>query len=127
MPTPEPITVPGFPANNDTYSQAARLGDLVFLSGQLGIDPATRALVDGGMAAQTRQALENVKTVLAAAGSALDRVARVNIYIRDFSQLAEMNKVYRDYFPHRPAKTTVEITRLDKDALIEIEVVAAAG
>jgi 2-iminobutanoate/2-iminopropanoate deaminase len=122
---PQPIETPQNPPNNTTYSQAARLGDFVFLSGQLGIDPSTRLIVEGGIKAQTRQALENVKSVLAAAGSALDLVAKVNIYITDFSLLSQMNEVYAGYFPHRPAKTTVEIVRLDQGGLIEIEVVAA--
>jgi 2-iminobutanoate/2-iminopropanoate deaminase len=122
---PQPIETPQNPPNNATYSQAARLGDFVFLSGQLGIDPSTRLLVDGGIKAQTRQALENVRAVLAAAGSAMDLVAKVNIYITDFSLLSQMNEVYAGYFPHRPAKTTVEIVRLDQGGLIEIEVVAA--
>ncbi|MBL8217686.1 MAG: RidA family protein [Bryobacterales bacterium] len=123
---PKPIEVPALPANNSTYSQAVRLGDLLFLSGQLGVDAATRRLVAGGIEEQTRQAIENIATVLNAAGSGLDRVAKVNIFIRDFSALPAMNKVYAQYFPHRPAKTTVEITGLDQGALIEIEVVAAA-
>lgn len=123
---PAPVAVDALPPNNTTYSQAVRLGDLLFLSGQLGVDPTTRRLVEGGIEAQTKQAIENIATVLSAAGSGLDRVAKVNIFIRDFSALPQMNKVYAQYFPHRPAKTTVEITGLDQGALIEIEVVAAA-
>jgi len=123
----QPIGVPSLPPNNQTYSQAVQLGNLLFLSGQLGIDPASRELVEGGIQAETRQALDNIATVLAAAGSSLDRVAKVNIFITDFSLLGEMNAVYAQYFPHRPAKTTVEITRLDKNARIEIEVIAAAS
>jgi len=89
------------------------------------MDPATRKLVNGGIKEQTRQALENVKAVLHTAGSSLDLVAKVNIFITDFSLLSQMNEVYAGYFPHRPAKTTVEIVRLDQGGLIEIEVVAA--
>jgi len=122
---PQPIAVPATPPQNDTYSQAVRLGDVVYLSGQLGARP------DGTMPEafrdQVKQALDNVATVLKAAGSSLELVAKVNIYVTDFSRLREMNEVYRDYFPHRPAKTTVEIVRLDKGAMIEVEVVAAAG
>jgi 2-iminobutanoate/2-iminopropanoate deaminase len=124
--SPQPIETPQVPPNNDTYSQAARLGELIFLSGQLGLDPVTRQLA-AGIQAQTRQALDNVATVLRASGSSLDRVAKVNIFITDFSSLGAMNEVYRTFFPHRPAKTTVEISCLDGGALIEIEVVAAAG
>ena len=119
-----PIDVPLLPANNATYSQAVRLGDLVFVSGQLGVDPSSRELVDGGIQEQTRQAINNVATILAAAGSSLDRVAKVSIFLTDFALLGAMNEVYAVRFPHRPAKTTVEIARLDKDALIEIEVIA---
>jgi len=119
------VDVPDAPPQNHTYSQAVRLGDLVFLSGQLG----TRR--DGTLPEefrdQVRQALDNVATVLKAAGSDLSLVGRVNIYITDFSRLREMNEVYPEYFPHRPAKTTVQIMRLDKGAQIEIEVIAAAG
>lgn len=123
---PEPVDVAALPPNNTTYSQAVRLGDMLFVSGQLGVDPQTRRLVEGGIAGQTRRAIENIALVLKAAGSGLSRVAKVNIYIRDFSALPAMNQVYAQYFPHRPAKTTVEITGLDQGALIEIEVVAAA-
>ena len=123
--TPQPITVTVAPPQNNTYSQAVRLGDLIYLSGQLG----TRAdgTLPGTFGEQVRQALDNVSGVLQAAGSSLSLVAKVNIYITDFSRLPEMNEIYPEYFPHRPAKTTVEINRLDKGAQIEVEVVAAAG
>ena len=122
---PQPVTVTAAPPQNNTYSQAVRLGDLIYLSGQLG----TRAdgTLAGEFAEQVRQALDNVSAVLEAAGSSLSLVAKVNIYITDFSRVPEMNTVYPKYFPHRPTKTTVEIARLDKGAQIEIEVVAAAG
>ncbi|HUQ95557.1 MAG TPA: Rid family detoxifying hydrolase [Bryobacteraceae bacterium] len=124
MNTPVTYDIPALPPNNNTYSQAVLLGDLLFLSGQLGMDPVSRTLVKGGIQAQTRQALDNIRIVLEAAGSRLDHVGKVNIFLTDFSLLGLMNEVYAQYFPHRPAKTTVEIARLDKDALIEIEVVA---
>ena len=123
--TPQPFKIDAAPPLNNTYSQAVRLGDLIYLSGQLGVRP------DGTLPAvfpeQVRQALDNVATVLEAAGSSLSLVAKVNIYITDFSLLSQMNAVYPNYFPHRPAKTTVQIVRLDRGAQIEIEVVAAAG
>jgi 2-iminobutanoate/2-iminopropanoate deaminase len=121
---PKPIEVPGLPANNRTYSQAVILGNFVFVSGQLGVDPATRALVPGGIGEQTRQAIDNIEAILKAAGSGLDRVGKVNIFLTDFSLLAEVNEVYATRFTGRPAKTTVEIARLDKDGLIEIEAIA---
>jgi 2-iminobutanoate/2-iminopropanoate deaminase len=123
--TPQPIQVTAAPPQNDTYSQAVRLGDLIYLSGQLGVAPD--GTLPESFPDQVRQALENVSTVLQAAGSSLSLVAKVNIYVTDFSRLREMNAVYPAYFPHRPAKTTVEIARLDKGAQIEVEVVAAAG
>jgi len=120
------IDVPQLPPNNHTYSQAMRVGDLVFVSGQLGVDPATRELSPGGIGPQTRQAIDNLATILAAADTSLDRVAKVNIFLTDFGMLPAMNEVFAVRFPHRPAKTTVEIARLDKGALIEIEVIAVA-
>jgi len=123
---PRTIDVPGLPPNNATYSQAVLMNGLVYVSGQLGVDPATRELVEGGIQPQTRQALENISAILSAAGTSLARVGKVNIFITDFSLLGAMNEVYAQYFPQRPAKTTVEITRLDKGGLIEIEVVAEA-
>ncbi len=120
------IDVPQLPPNNYTYSQAMRVGDLVFVSGQLGVDPATRQLIPGGIGPQTSQAIDNLAIILAAAGTSLDRVAKVNIFLTDFGLLPGMNEVFAVRFPHRPAKTTVEIARLDKGALIEIEVIAAA-
>jgi 2-iminobutanoate/2-iminopropanoate deaminase len=123
--TPQPIEIKGTPPQNDTYSQAVRLGDVIYISGQLG----TRA--NGTLPAtfpdQVRQALENVEAVLTEAGSSLSLVVKVNIYVTDFSRLRDMNEIYPKFFPHKPAKTTVEVSRLDKSAQIEIEVVAAAA
>ena len=123
--TPQSITVSVAPPQNSTYSQAVRLGEVIYLSGQLGV--RRDGTLPEAFAAQVRQALDNVAAVLEAAGSSLALVAKVNIYVTDFSRLAEMNAIYPEYFPHRPAKTTVEIARLDKGAQIEVEVVAAAG
>ena len=122
--TPTSIEVPLLPPNNPTYSQAMRMGGLLFVSGQLGVHPSTRDLVPGGIQAETRQAIENIETILKAAGSGLPFVAKVTIFITDFSLLGEMNQVYSTLLLHRPAKTTVEIGRLDKNALIEIDVIA---
>jgi 2-iminobutanoate/2-iminopropanoate deaminase len=122
---PQPLDVPDAPPQNETYSQAVRLGDVVYVSGQLGVRPDKMLPED--FSEQVRQAIENIQTVLQAAGSGLASVAKVNIYVTDFGRLSEMNAVYGRYFLHRPAKTTVEVSRLDKGAQIEIEVVAAAG
>jgi 2-iminobutanoate/2-iminopropanoate deaminase len=123
VPVPSSIDVAAVPPNNTTYSQAVRMGDFLFLSGQLGIDPATGLLAEE-IEGQTRQAIRNIQTILEASGSALHHVAKVNIYIRDFSLLPRMNEVYGPFFSHRPAKTTVEVSGLDRGALIEIEVIA---
>jgi 2-iminobutanoate/2-iminopropanoate deaminase len=119
----EAVPVPAAPPQNDTYSQAVRLGDLIYVSGQLGM--ASDNTLPQNFSEQVRQAIENVQTVLQAAGSSLNRVAKVNLYLTDFGRLGEMNDVYREYFTHRPAKTTVEVSRLDNNAQIEIEVIAA--
>ena len=128
MSQPVPITIAGLPPANEPYSQAAILGHLVFVSGQLGIDPATGGLAGEDMASQTRQAMENVKRILEACGSSLRHVARCNLYLTDYNRLGEANAVYAEYFPeHKPAKTGVGVAQLWAGALIEIEVVAGRG
>jgi 2-iminobutanoate/2-iminopropanoate deaminase len=119
------MDVPGLPPANTTYSQLSILGDLVFVSGQLGIDAATGRLVDGGIQQQTRQAIDNVARCLTAAGTSLDKVAKVNLYLTDFSMIGAANEIYAQYFKHRPAKTGVGVAALWSGALIEIEVVAS--
>lgn len=125
MSNPIPVTIPGLPPANDTYSQATILGDLIFVSGQLGIDPATGQLAGGDMASQTRQALLNVQRILEHCGSSLHKVARCNLFLTDYNRLGEANAVYAQFFPtHKPAKTGIGISQLWAGALIEIEVVA---
>ena len=119
------MDIPGLPPANTTYSQVSILGDLVFVSGQLGIDAATGRLVDGGIQEQTRQAIDNIARCLAAAGTKLDKVAKVNLYLTDFSMIGAANEVYAQYFKHRPAKTGVGVSSLWGGALIEIEVLAS--
>jgi len=126
MPNPEIVPVPELPPTNPTYSQAVRLGDVVYVSGQLGIDPATGALVPGGAVAQYRQALRNLETILRAAGTSIDRIVKTTVYTTDMSQLAALNEVYFEAvrrFP--PAKTGVEVRRLALNADVEIEAIAA--
>jgi 2-iminobutanoate/2-iminopropanoate deaminase len=123
---PETIHVPALPPGNSTYHQATRLGDLLFVSGQLGIDPATGELAPGGQVAEYRQALANIKTILEAAGSSLAQVAKTTVYMTNVDDLAELNVVYAESFPHAPAKTGVEVRRLSGRAQIEIEVIASA-
>ena len=125
-PRPVPLTIPGLPPANPTYSQATVLGNLVFVSGQLGIDPMTNRLAGDDMGSQTRQALLNIERILLEAGSSLDRVARCNLYLADYGRLAEANAVYAEFFSeHKPAKTGVGVSELWGGALIEIEVTAA--
>jgi 2-iminobutanoate/2-iminopropanoate deaminase len=125
-PRPVPLTIPGLPPANPTYSQATVLGNLVFVSGMLGIDPMTNKLAGDDMRSQTRQALLNIERILKEAGSGLDRVARCNLYLTDYGRLAEANEVYAEFFStHKPAKTGVGVSELWAGALIEIEVTAA--
>jgi len=121
---PTTIDVHGLPPANTTYSQVSILGDLVFVSGQIGIDPATGRLADGGIQAQTRHAIESIDRCLAAATS-LDKVAKVNLYLADFGMIGAANEIYAQYFKHRPAKTGVGVDKLWGGALIKIEVVAS--
>ena len=121
---PTTIDVPGLPPANTTYSQVSILGDLVFVSEQIGIDPATGRLADGGIQAQTRHAIESIDRCLAAATS-LDKVAKVNLYLADFGMIGAANEIYAQYFKHRPAKTGVGVDKLWGGALIEIEVVTS--
>ena len=127
MNDPKVILVPGLPTANPTYNHAVRLGDTIYVSGQIGIDPGTGKLVAGGQVAEYRQALQNLETILRAAGTSLRRVVKTTIYMTDVSQLAELNRIYAEYFPEiPPAKTGVEVSRLALDAKIEIEAIAAA-
>ncbi len=121
------IPVPAVPTGNATYSQAVKLGGMLFVSGQLGVDPATGQLRPGGQIAEYEQALENLKVILEASGSGLERVAKTTVYMTDVDELGPLNEVYARYFPHAPAKTGVEVSRLAGGGRIEIEVVAGVG
>jgi 2-iminobutanoate/2-iminopropanoate deaminase len=106
-------------------SQAIKAGEWVFASGQLGNDPATRRLAEGGIGPETRQVCENLKAVLEAAGSSLAKVVKVTIYMVDLNELMAMNQVFSEYFPvDPPARTTFECTRLVGNARVEIEAIA---
>ena len=106
-------------------SQAIKAGDWVFASGQLGMDPQTGRLVEGGIKAETRQVCENLKAVLEAAGSSLQKVAKVTIYMADLAELMPMNEVFSAYFPDDPpARTTFQAAALIAGARIEIEAIA---
>jgi len=110
------------------YSQAIRSGAFLFLSGQIPLDPATGQLVGGDVAAQTRQVLDNLRAVLAAAGGSLDHVVRTTVYLADLGDFAAMNEVYGAYFTSpAPARATVQVARLPRDARVEIDAIAHLG
>ncbi|MEK7403926.1 MAG: RidA family protein [Acidobacteriota bacterium] len=110
------------------YSQAVISGGFAFLSGQIPLDPATGQMVDGDVAAQTERVLENLKAVLEACGSSLARVVKTTVYLKDLGDFPRMNEVYARYFLESPpARATVEVARLPRDARVEIDAVAAVG
>ncbi|MEI7645941.1 MAG: RidA family protein [Chloroflexales bacterium] len=116
------------PAAIGPYSQAVRAGDLIFLSGQLPVDPASGQIVDGDIGAMTRQIFANISAVLAAAGSSLDKIVKATVFLADMGDFATMNAAYAEFFSaDPPARSTVQVARLPRDARIEIEVVALAG
>jgi 2-iminobutanoate/2-iminopropanoate deaminase len=107
------------------YEQAIRVNGLVFTAGQIPIDPKTGNLIEGGIATQTRQVLENLKHVLAASGSSLDRVVKATVFLRNMADFAAMNEVYAEYLgSSKPARSTVAVAELPRGALIEIDLVA---
>lgn len=109
------------------YSQAVKSGDLLFLSGQIPLDPATGQLVTGDIATQTRRVMENLRAVLAAAGCTFADVVRTTIYLVDLGHFATVNEVYGSYFePPYPARATVQVAALPKGAHVEIDVIARA-
>ncbi len=110
------------------YSQAVRVGDLVYTAGQIGLDPASMELVSGGVEAETRQVLTNLKHVLEAADSGLNCVMKTTVFLRDMADFAKMNAVYAEFFPQNPpARSTVAVAGLPKGAAVEIEAVALAS
>ena len=107
------------------YSQAIRIENLVFTAGQVGFDPATMDFVEGGIEAQTRQVLTNLKQVLEAADSGLKFVVKTTVFLKDMNEFAAMNAVYAEFFPENPpARSTVAVASLPKGALVEIECIA---
>jgi 2-iminobutanoate/2-iminopropanoate deaminase len=116
------------PAAIGPYSQAVVTGQIVFCAAQIALDPVTGALVPGGIEEQTRRTLENIKAVLTASQTSLSNVVKTTVFLKDMNDFAAMNKVYAEYFPaNPPARATVQVARLPKDALVEIEAVAEIG
>jgi 2-iminobutanoate/2-iminopropanoate deaminase len=124
----EAISTKSAPAAIGPYSQAIRIGNFLYSSGQVALDPASGALVPGGIAEQTVRVIENLKAVLAAADASLRQVVKTTVFLKNMGDFAAMNEVYGRYFAGNgvtaPARSTVEVARLPKDALVEIEVIA---
>ena len=121
------IVSPKAPNPAGAYSPALRVGPLLFLSGQIPIDPATGQMVTGTVAVQTRRVMDNLAALLEAAGLSFNHVVRTTVFLADMNDFAEFNEVYAACFAEpRPARATVQVARLPKDALVEIEVTAAA-
>lgn len=113
------------PAAIGPYSQAVKVGNLLFTSGMIPIDPATNTLVEGGIEVQAERALENVKNLLEASGSSLDKVVKTVVFIKDMNDFVKVNEIYAKYFTENyPARSCVEVARLPKDVLIEMEAIA---
>jgi 2-iminobutanoate/2-iminopropanoate deaminase len=110
------------------YSQAVTAGNMVFCSGQVPLDPKSMKLIEGDVAAQTRQVFKNLEAVLIAAGVSLQQVVKTTVFLQDMNDFAEMNAVYADSFgSHKPARATVEVAKLPLGARVEIEATAVSG
>ncbi len=119
------IQTPNAPAAIGPYVQAVSTGGFLFLSGQIALDPQTGELISGEIEAQTRRVLENLRAVLEAAGSSLERVVKTTVYLADLSDFSRMNEVYGRFFEQsKPARSTVQAARLPRDARIEIDAIA---
>lgn len=119
-----PIASSSAPAAVGPYSQAVRAGDLLFVSGQIPLDPATGRLVGGDIAAQTHRVLQSLDAIVRAAGATLDDVVKTTVYLADMNDFAAMNRVYATWFADpAPARAAVQVARLPKDAQVEIEAI----
>jgi 2-iminobutanoate/2-iminopropanoate deaminase len=122
----EAVSTASAPTAIGPYSQAVRAGALLFVSGQVPLDPATGQLVDGDIAAQTHRVFQNIGEILKAGGASFDHVVRTTVFLADMDDFAAMNQVYATYFTSpAPARATVQVSRLPRDARIEIDVIAA--
>lgn len=122
---PEVVSTAKAPQAIGPYSQAIKHGGLVFVSGQIPLKP-DGSLESGGITAETKQVLENLKNILAAAGSSFEQVLKTTVFLKDMGDFEAMNKVYAEYFAvHKPARATIQVAKLPKDVSVEIELVAA--
>ena len=121
----ELVTAAGAPRAIGPYSPALKVGNLLFLSGSIPLDPASGQLVSGGIVEQTTRVMENIKALLAAAGADFNQVVRTTVFMIDLGEFAAMNEVYASYFsaPY-PARSTVQVVKLPKDVRVEIDVIA---
>ncbi len=121
------ISTDAAPGAIGPYSQAIKAGNLIFVSGQLPINPATNELITDDIGAMTRQIFANIAAILQAAGSSLDRIVKTTVFLADLNDFAAMNTAYAEHFGDTPpARSTVQVARLPRDARIEIEVIALA-
>lgn len=121
----EIITTGKAPKAIGPYSVANRFGDLVFTAGQIGLDPVTNEIVPGGIEAETRQVLTNLRNVLAASGASLLSVVKTTVFLRDMGDFSSMNTVYAEFFlDNYPARTTIQVSALPKGGAVEIEAIA---
>jgi 2-iminobutanoate/2-iminopropanoate deaminase len=121
----EAVSTPDAPAAIGPYSQAIKAGGMLFLSGQIPIDPQTGSLVSGGIEAQTHQVFRNIGEILKAGGATFDNVVSAGVFLADMNDFGRMNEIYATYFSSpAPARATVQVARLPKDCLVEIQVTA---
>jgi 2-iminobutanoate/2-iminopropanoate deaminase len=122
------VSTPSAPKAIGPYSQAIRAGSLLFVSGQVPIDPATGHIINGDIAAQTHRVFQNIGEILKAGGASFDHVVRTTVFLADMNDFSAMNEAYATYFTApAPARATVQVSRLPKDARVEIDVIAAFG
>ncbi len=124
----EIISTKEAPAAIGPYSQAVKVGDIVFVSGQIPLDPVTGEMVPGDVEAQTKRVMENLRAVLKAAGAGFEHVVRSTIYLTNLGDFAKVNAIYGSYFPNEPpARATVQVSALPRGSQVEIDVVAHLG
>ncbi|HIE59282.1 MAG TPA: RidA family protein [Hydrogenothermaceae bacterium] len=121
----QPINTEKAPKAIGPYSQAIKYENLIFISGQIAIDPNTQEFIGGDIEIQTKRVMENIKAILEEAGLNFNHVIKTTIYLKNLEDFNKVNKIYREYFvEHKPARATVEVSNLPKGALVEIEAIA---
>jgi 2-iminobutanoate/2-iminopropanoate deaminase len=121
----EVVRTPAAPKAIGPYEQAVKIDGFIYTAGQIGLDPRSGRLVEGGIGAETRQVLENLKAILEAAGSSMDQVVKATVFLKNMSDFEAMNEVYEEYLGRaRPARSTVAVAELPRGALVEIELIA---